>query len=252
MRRYLKIFAILLVVISSALFYWWLNLSYYPPILMYHSVDPSKTETPSLSLESFSYQLNFLKTHNYKVISLQELIDYIKRGHIPKKTVVITFDDGYKDNLKAVELLNKYKFPAVIFMIVGYTGKRDYLSAEDLNWIVSSGKVEIGAHTYSHAYLPKAENPQKEIVEAKRQLQKLLNREIKYFSYPIGGFNKNIKEMVKRAGYKCGLTTNRGYSKQIDIYALRRIKMKDSDKGISLWFKLSGFYDAFRKLKRPQ
>jgi hypothetical protein len=56
---------------------------------------------------------------------------------------------------------------------------------------------------------------------------------------------------VKEAGFLCACTTNRGYSGNVDRFALRRIKITNRDKGFSLWIKLSGFYDMFKKVRKP-
>ncbi len=210
-----------------------LQSNYYPPILMYHSLDPSRNNTPTISSEGFFRHMQFIKRHGYRVISLEELARELKEGKIPRKTVVITFDDGYKDNLKAVEVLRKFGFPATIFMIVGRIGDSGFLTKEDLLRIEKGSKIRIGLHTINHCILYKCRDPEFEIREGKRRLEQVLGHPVNVFSYPVGGFNREIQEIVKSSGFLCAVTTNRGYSRGIDLYALRRIKMKDSDRGLS-------------------
>ncbi len=250
-KRWLGItFVILLLVAIGA--GWLLSVAYYPPILMYHSLDLDRTGTPTISEAGFEYHLRYLKEHGYRVVPVEELVAEIKKGHIPRRAVAITFDDGYKDNLKAVRLLKEYGFPATIFVIVGRIGEEGYLSVEDLRQIEAHTKVRIGSHTINHYVLYEAPDPELEIKGSKARLEKMLGHEVRTISYPVGGFNRKILRLVKEAGYCCAFTTNRGYSRGIDIYALRRIKMKDSDKGLHLWFKLSGYYDLFRRIRRPE
>ena len=87
-------------------------------ILTYHSIsneiEPDETVTP----EEFERQLQYIK-ENYKVISLEEAIEYLQTdlGKV-SGSIVITFDDGYSDNYyNAYPLLKKHNFPATIFLI---------------------------------------------------------------------------------------------------------------------------------------
>jgi len=98
----------------------------------------------------------------------------------------------------------------------------------------------------------KAQNYSKEIVWPKKVLESILARKVLCFSYPVGGFNRRVEKAVKDAGFLCAVTTNRGYSKDVDLYALRRIKISAKDKGINLWAKLSGYYYVFKKIKPPE
>lgn len=94
-------------------------------ILMYHRISP-KRERPYLnviSVKSFRRQIEYI-FRNYEILSLDELVEYIlSEKPLPKKAVVITFDDGYKDNyLYAYPILQKYHIPATIFLVTGHIG----------------------------------------------------------------------------------------------------------------------------------
>ncbi|MCK5494177.1 MAG: hypothetical protein KAJ14_13790, partial [Candidatus Omnitrophica bacterium] len=91
----------------------------------------------------------------------------------------------------------------------------------------------------------------KEIFESKQKLSNLFEQDINIISYPIGGFNKAVLEEVENSGYLCACSTNRGFSKSIDRFSLRRIKITDRDLGLRLKVKLSGFYNVFRKVRNP-
>ncbi|MCR4336920.1 MAG: polysaccharide deacetylase family protein, partial [Candidatus Omnitrophica bacterium] len=87
----------------------------------------------------------------------------------------------------------------------------------------------------------------------KRILEQELGVPIDHFTYPIGGFNREIQEIVKKAGYQSACTTNRGYERSNkDLYALRRIRLSnDNTSDFLLRVKLSGYYNLTRKLKFP-
>ncbi len=225
---------------------------YYPPIIMYHSLTPGRRDTSAVSMQAFIRHMEFIKARKYNVLSLYELARIIRKGKMPRKIVVITADDGYKDNVEMGKVLKEFGFPATIFMIAGYIGKEGFMDEEDLRFLDKYTPVEIGAHTVNHAYLPEAKDIETEVVRSKEILERVLGHTIGCFSYPVGGYNRDIQKIVRKAGFSCAVTTNRGYEKEMDLYGIRRIKVTERDIGIILRAKLSGYYDLFRKLKYPQ
>jgi peptidoglycan/xylan/chitin deacetylase (PgdA/CDA1 family) len=100
-------------------------------ILMYHRVGLSEDNWSfgPLSTLSFQNQIESL-TYQGEIISLEVLASYLQKGQSPpSKTIVITFDDGYRDNyLNAFPILLKSKVPATIFLTTGNIG------ADKLHW----------------------------------------------------------------------------------------------------------------------
>lgn len=249
-------FIILFLAILGGCFYLYLYSHYTVPILMYHSFDESLVgRYAAVSLRTFYRQMEFIKNRGYKVITLKEYISMLEKNKpIPHNLVIITMDDGYKDNLYAAEVLKEFGYPAIIFIIVNDIGKEGYLSEKDIRWILNNTKIEIGSHTITGAYLPEVKDINKlhqEIFTSKHILEKMFGRDVYAFAYSIGGFTPLVYKYVREAGYECALTTNRGFSRRLDRYALRRIKVTNRDVGIRLWAKLSGFYNIFKKVKSP-
>ncbi len=131
-------------------------------ILMYHSLlkDPTRHGKYVVSPDLFESDLKYLKEHGYSFVGIQELIDFVYSGApLPKKSVVITFDDGYYNNyLYAYPLLEKYDAKMVISVIGKYTDLYDgekpnayysHVTWDMINEMLASGRVEIGNHTYS-------------------------------------------------------------------------------------------------------
>ena len=247
----------LIVVFLLGSFWIYLNQNYATPILMYHSLDKSKVDTyAAVDPEVFRRQMEFIKAGSYKVVSLWEYCRLLKEdGAIPQNLVVITFDDGHKDNLKAMEALKEFGYPVTIFIIANETGRKGFLSREDIVSFLADEKlrVDIGSHTLTHAYLPDQERSaiKREIFQSKKLLEENFSQEVKTFSYPVGGFTEEALSDVQEAGYLCACATNRGFSRKLNRFALRRIKVTNHDLGFRLWAKLSGFYNAFRKPKNP-
>jgi len=95
-------------------------------VMLYHRVSPSEEEQflgDALTPEIFERQMEYFH-RNYEPFSLYELIEYIQlRKHLPERAVVVTFDDGYRDNyLYAYPILERYNIPATIFLATGHIG----------------------------------------------------------------------------------------------------------------------------------
>lgn len=252
---FLIIFVFLVIIIGGFLL--WLPGHYVVPIIMYHQVTyTDRPQTNWVSPENFEWQMAYLKDHGYNVIRLHELVEAIEEGRsLPRKTAVITFDDGYENNYtQAFKILKKYHFPAIIFVPSDRVNTEHYLTWEQIKEMIAAG-IDIGSHTRTEAYLPDlmVERQRNEIQASKDILEQNLGITVEYFAYPIGGFSDGIKEIVKNAGYKAACTTNRGYDRfNKDLYELNRIRFSDKDiRKDYLWIKLSGYYNLFRKEKNP-
>ena len=260
MRTFKNISLVLITVliIGSIGFTFWLRDRYVVPILMYHHVGtPSgKWRLNSVSEKSFERQMAFMKRHGFQIISFDDLVEGIKKGHqFTRNTVVLQFDDGYEDNYKyAFPILKKYGFPATVFLVSDRIGTPDFLTWDQVKEMEKYNFV-AGAHTRHHAYLPRLSliQAQDEIAGSKKVIEDHLGHSIHYFCYPSGGFTEDVKRLVKEAGYKAAVTTNRGKDKfNVDLYELKRVHMNNADgrySGLILWFKLSGYYNLFRHSK---
>ncbi|HNZ98659.1 polysaccharide deacetylase family protein [Ruminococcus sp.] len=130
------------------------------PVIMYHSVcekEPSAYTVTPAQLES---DLAWLRDHGCKTVTAEQLIDYTSGiGQLPEKPVLITFDDGFYNNLSlALPLLEKYDMTALVSIVGRYTDdyaaadphadSYSYLIWEDVSALLASGRIEIGSHTY--------------------------------------------------------------------------------------------------------
>jgi peptidoglycan/xylan/chitin deacetylase (PgdA/CDA1 family) len=233
---------------------------YTVPILMYHSIGGCSTGNNNhVSLENFTKHMRYIKSRGYQVISLAELVERIKnKKPINHNLVVITFDDGHQDNyISAFPLLKEYGFPATIFIITGEIGREGFLTWAQTKEMFSTG-IDIGAHTRNEVYLPGLSGYGalgEEIRGPLKDIKNNIGYDAKYFSYPTGGFNEEIKRLVKEAGYQGACTTNRGKERKgQDVYELKRVKMTNADttlwwKPFALRVKLSGYYNVFRRVK---
>lgn len=231
---------------------------YTVPVMMYHSISVAQNDREyanSVSPDRFQYQMDFLRKHGYRVLSLDEYVEGRRAGNnFCCKSAVITFDDGLENNYThAAPILRAYGFPAAFFVAADFSEREGYLNWEQIKEL-SRGGITIGSHTANHIYLPGVDRQTRirEITESKKILENVLGKTVHYLAYPIGGFNEEIKKIVREAGYKAAFATNRGYDRfNRDVFKVNRIRFKDSDRGIELRAKLSGFYNLFRKSKSP-
>ncbi|MBI5749834.1 MAG: polysaccharide deacetylase family protein, partial [Nitrospinae bacterium] len=223
-------------------------------ILVYHRVADERHESVSASVKNFSRQISFLNKY-FSIITMERLINSIKnREPLPLNSIVITFDDGYKDVFtNAYPILKKYNIPATVFITTDYiegSGVRGQgsrmkmdlplapcplplimLSWEDILEMIDNN-ISIGSHSVSHPKLSLIVDDEVEIEVKKSKdiIQRHIKRDITCFSYPYGGrvfFNERIKEMLKRNGYQCACSTIYGINDlNSDLFELKRIPIE--------------------------
>lgn len=199
------------------------------PVICYHSItDDPKIKNPIVIYkEKLREHLQALKDNGYTTLTMAQLNDYLfKDKPIPEKSVVITFDDGYKDNyVNAFPILKELNINATIFVIQSYVNQDPYLTADEIKEMSSYG-IDIESHTVSHRRLSELsyEDQLKELKDSKEKLEKLINKPIISIAYPEGKYNEDTKKAFSEVGYSMGFTTERGYADRDDNKAeLNRI-----------------------------
>lgn len=229
------------------------------PILMYHHVNPEARDCLTVSPDTFERQMRFLKERHYLVLSVEALAGLIKQGKpIPPKTVVITFDDGNKDNYTyAFPILKKYGLCANLFLIIDEISRPqgDKLTWEEVLAMRDSGLIYFGSHALGPEPLvniKSAEEAKRQIFESKKALEARLNRRVDVFSYPEGRFTPQIRQWVKEAGYEVAVTTNPGKKfPNKDLYALKRLRISSNSGNLFIfWVETSGYYNFMREHRK--
>ena len=202
------------------------------PVLMYHKVNPDP-RTGGLGLRvtpaKFEWQMKYLKKNGYQTVSLTDVLDHYQRGKkLPSKPIVITFDDGYKDNHDyAYPIMKKYGYTGTIFVVTKAIGNTNFFDVEKklqpenkiMNWqeikeLDQAGFV-IGAHTVDHPHLAQVtpEAAKYQIEESKRALEHGLKKPVEVFAYPYGSYNDQVAQLTQQAGYRAAVTTELGLAK---------------------------------------
>lgn len=195
------------------------------PILTYHHIAelPQKSSSKPyyVTPKMFERQLQYLKDKNYKVVTAQEFYELLKKGKNPtQKTVMLTFDDGSKDNYtNAYPLLKKFGFPGVFYI----NSSRLQITKAQLKEMAANG-MSIESHTASHKDLKKITDQSEletEIIGSKYAIEKITGKKVYSVSYPGCTYNDNVVEVAVRAGYVFGVTC----SKYIDHYPSRKFAL---------------------------
>lgn len=203
------------------------------PIVMYHSIGYEKGNTARVTKEKFKEQMKYLKDNDYVTLTLNEAYDFfIDNKPVPKKSIVLTFDDGYLDNyVEALPILKEFKFKATIFVITSLVDKvPDYMNSSQLKEMQDNG-IDIESHTENHEHL-KELSYEKQVVTlqgSKDFLEKTLNKKIQYLAYPFGEYSKETLKAVSQVGYKMAITTDGRWSDKSDgILTLDRVFISGS------------------------
>jgi len=195
-------------------------------ILAYHRVNPWYPEDALTVLpENFERQIKYL-LKRFNSVSAE---DYFSGGSKDiSGSLLITFDDGYADNLwHAMPVLKKLGIKPVIFLTVNYIGKKEIFSRYKdkekdrfLDWgevkEMSAEGVVFGSHSLSHPHLPQIDGNslRNEVAGSKKEIEDRTGRESAIFCYPYGDFNERVIDAVEKAGYK-GAVVTPGMKKKI-------------------------------------
>jgi len=191
------------------------------PILCYHRFSKDCTSKLCMPENVFARQMKYLKDNHYRVISMDTLIAYLEYNKaLPKRSVVITIDDGYNSVYDiAFPVLKQYGFTASLFIYTDFVAGGSAMTWQQIREMKSAG-FEIGSHTLFHSDLA-AKRPKEneknyikrithEIVHSKEILDKKLNQDTRLFAFPFGSSNRQVINICKKAGYKAAVTVIRG------------------------------------------
>lgn len=176
-------------------------------ILMFHAVGsdlPHDSYGISLSPTRFEDHVRALTQDPLlHIVSLSEPIT----DDVTK--VVLTFDDGYLDNLQvAAPILVGAGLPFTVFVTTSFleTGHPLYLNKSDLEELASLPGVTIGSHGHSHVRLPTCGDDllREELNRSRETLQSITGQPVAVLSYPHGAVDARVRDTAIQAGYEIG------------------------------------------------
>ena len=220
-------------------------------ILMYHYIDDNPHHSKAVDLhvlpEVLDAQIKYLLDKGYTFVTFNEAVDMFKKnGKTPPKTLVLTFDDGYRTLYTAAfPILKKYHVEASAYIISQDIGHEGNVTWGMLKELSKSGLIEIGDHTVNHKDLKKlSEADQRfQIGQNKEDLEKGLGITVNTIVYPYGEYNTTTEKIVKDFDFNGGAAVYNGVRANTkDYYNWRRVQMENKDVGDEL---LKTLYIAF-------
>ncbi|RLC92980.1 MAG: hypothetical protein DRI39_07105 [Chloroflexi bacterium] len=252
-------------------------------ILCYHRVcGLPKTNDIMDSLNvtpgEFAKQMAFLSQNGFNSVTLEDLIEYRQKGtKPPPRTVIVTFDDGYRDNcLNAFPIMEQYGIKGTFFVVTDYIDTDRIFHWLHLGGISLSHSQEnrqcwrplsrheiaemsargacFGSHTKTHCYLSQVDETTalEELKGSRECLEEILRRPVTCLSYPHADTNESVKGWVQEAGYRAAVVI-KGTSNTLksDFLELGRVSIGGEDSLAKFMRKVDGAYDWWYDWLRP-
>ena len=189
------------------------------PILCYHNMGAQTRGRLLMSASAFEEQMRYLKREGYHVITLKQFLDFTAlRQQLPRKTVVLTFDDGWKSFKEfAYPILKELGFPATLFIYTDFIGARIALTWPELKELAQEG-FDIEAHSKTHEDMRKKPTESEEDYNRRMQVelvnplavfQQRVGQTPKILAYPYGSHDDGVVKRTRDAGYIAALDVRR-------------------------------------------
>ena len=191
------------------------------PIITYHRFGP-KPSTMTVTPSAFEAQMRYLAQNGYTVVPMARLAEFLEgRIALPRKSVVITIDDGYRSTYEvAWPVLKKYGFPATVFLYTDFVGASDALTWAQMKEMSASGLVDIQPHSKTHSNLTMKladendaryrERIRREVETPVDTIRQRLDEPAVTYAFPYGDVNETVVEYLRGKGVKMGVTVTPG------------------------------------------
>lgn len=228
-------------------------------VLGYHSIadragDPVLADY-AVPADVLAAQLDALRERGWTFVDLDALLRLLAgEERVPKRSLLLTFDDCYEDLLSAaLPLLVERGIPALAFAVAGNVGQTNawdqrvgaeclpLLDAAGLATLSAAG-VEVGSHGSSHTSLPALSGGQlrAELKGSRARLQALGLPSPRALAYPYGEWTPKVAAAAMDAGYSVAFTASAGRVSEACLpFALPRVEVFRSDSMSSLTVKLA-------------
>lgn len=193
--------------------------SVHVPVLTYHRVIPLRANASPIETDltvepaTFTASMRALRAAGFHTVTQEQVFDALWRGAaLPSKPVLLTFDDGYVDDVKRIlPVLRREHMVATFFIITGRFREPGFLTAGQVRELDRAG-MDIGDHSRSHLDLTAMAAPQLAVETAgsRRALQRVVGHPVYAFAYPSGRNDATVRAAVGRAGFTMAYTTAYG------------------------------------------
>ena len=202
------------------------------PVLCYHQIrnwtatDGKMGKDYIVPVAEFKSQMKMLADSGYTTILPDQLYNYLAYGaKLPQKPIMLTFDDTKLDQYTvAIPEMKKYGFKGVFFIMTVSLGKPNYMSKAQVKELSDAGHI-IGSHTYDHQNVKKYQGEDwiTQIEKPTKTLKEITGKEVKYFAYPFGLWNKEAIPELKKRGFSSAFILAEKRDEQDPLFTIRRI-----------------------------
>jgi peptidoglycan/xylan/chitin deacetylase (PgdA/CDA1 family) len=240
------------------------------PILMYHQVSDAPRERflkYTVTGRAFAAQMKWLAANDYSTIDLPTLLAR-RRGAAPiprKRTVVITFDDGFRECASiATPAMEAYGFSATFFLVAGLMGNSSrwlmtergiefpIMSWDDARQLERAGH-HCESHSMTHPRLAELSSGacRDELSRARAMIEDELGHPVRYLAYPFGSESQQVRDIAADCGYDAACTVAIGISAAgDDVYALPRVPVLGTDSLLDFASRIRTAYTVRDRLRR--
>jgi peptidoglycan/xylan/chitin deacetylase (PgdA/CDA1 family) len=203
---------------------------------MYHVLaePPPNAPYPELYVKpaDFAAQVAWLSQQGYHAVTLRRVYDFWRGKRIlPKKPIVLSFDDGYRSDLTVgLPTLKKRHWPGVLNLVLENLTPVWGARPGAVKQLIAAG-WEVDAHTISHVDLTtlSPDRLTQEVAGSRAQIKKRFGVPVDFFCYPSGRYDDAVVAAVKAAGFLGATTENEGLGKPSDLFTLSRIRVDATD-----------------------
>ncbi len=202
------------------------------PILCYHQIrnwrekDSKAAKDYIVPISDFKAQMKMLSDSGYHTILPDQLYNYLNTGaKLPSKPIMLTFDDTDLDQFTvAAPEMKKYGFKGVFFIMTVSLGRPNYMSKAQVKELSDNGHV-IGSHTWDHHNVKKYQGQDwvTQIEKPTKVLEDITGKDIKYFAFPFGLWNKEAIPELKKRGFIGAFILAEKRDDQDPLFTIRRI-----------------------------
>jgi peptidoglycan/xylan/chitin deacetylase (PgdA/CDA1 family) len=179
------------------------------PILAYHRItDNFVSGETVIKPARFKEHLDMLEREGYTTVTISDVVAYSK-GEIklPEKSVAITFDDGWHDQLVAARMMSSRNMAATFYVTSGHFDNTEYMSREDIIYLSRNNRFEIGTHSHSH-FPTWAINRQLplstmvgEMLMSTKIISEITGKPVKHYAWPYGYATRESVQHAERFGF---------------------------------------------------
>jgi len=237
------------------------------PILLYHHVGPEPGSIPphlTISADRFEKHVHWLFRRGYTGIAPSDWLQWCEKGaELPRKPVLLTFDDAYSDVAKyALPVLRRYGFRAGVFVVTGQLGgintwdETDHskqhllMNKEQIRYWATQG-IEFGAHSRTHPNLTSLAGAvlAEEINGSKNDMEFIVGSSVLSFAYPYGCHSQVVRACVQDL-FKMAFTVEEGLNDLgTDQFLLRRTSLSGKESLVELGFRVRYGRNPFQHVR---